>query len=65
MVPHFMVKARRFGRLLHVILIALPALLTGCDREVAWRGIGTDDKDVGSSTRQDQPGGQDNDAEAR
>jgi hypothetical protein len=34
------------------VLIALLAMLTGCDKKVAWRGVGTDSKEADRSSDQ-------------
>lgn len=48
-------KARQFTLFLRTVLIALLAMLTGCDKKVAWRGVGTDSKDVDHSSDQHAP----------
>jgi hypothetical protein len=37
------------------VLIASLAMLTGCDKKVAWRGVGTDSKDADHSADQQVP----------
>jgi hypothetical protein len=55
MFARFTFKARQLGLLLRAVLIALLAMLTGCDKKVAWRGIGTDSKDAERSPDQQAP----------
>ena len=49
MFARFRFKARQFGQLLRVALIALVSVITGCDEKPAWRGIATDNKDTDHS----------------
>jgi hypothetical protein len=55
MFARFTFKARQFGLLLRTVLIALVAILTGCDKKVAWRGVGTDSRDADRSADQQSP----------
>ena len=48
MFARFKFKALRFGLMLRAALIALVAMLTGCDKKVAWRGVGTDTSEARS-----------------
>jgi hypothetical protein len=52
MFARFTFKALRFGLFLRTVLIALLAMLTGCDKKVAWRGVGTDSKEADRSSDQ-------------
>jgi hypothetical protein len=55
MFAQFTFKARQLGLFLRTVLIALLAMLTGCDKKVAWRGVGTDSKDAERSPDQQAP----------
>ena len=55
MFAQFTFKARQLGLFLRAVLIALLAMLTGCDKKVAWRGVGTDSKDIDHSADQQVP----------
>ena len=55
MFARFTLNARQLGLLLRAVLIALLAMLSGCDRKVAWRGVGTDSKDAERSPDQQAP----------
>jgi len=55
MFARFTFKALRFGLFLRTVLIASLAMLTGCDKKVAWRGVGTDSKDADHSADQQVP----------
>jgi hypothetical protein len=48
-------------RLVRAALIAGLALHAGCDRDVAWRGVGTDANDRDRQPRRDAPGGRSED----
>jgi hypothetical protein len=48
-------------RLARAALLAGLALHAGCDRDVAWRGIGTDAKDRDQQPRPDAPEGSNDD----
>jgi hypothetical protein len=48
-------------RLARAALLAGPALHAGCDRDVAWRGVGTDSKDRDQQPRRDAPEGRNDD----
>ena len=52
MFARFKFKALRFGLMLWAALIALVAMLTGCDKKVAWRGVGTDTSEARSDGQQ-------------
>ncbi len=52
MFARFLLKARQCGRFLRVVLIALMAMLTGCDEKVAWKGVATVSKDAEHSPDQ-------------
>jgi hypothetical protein len=55
MFARFTLKARQFGLFLRAVLIALLAMLTACDKKVAWRGVGTDSKDADHAADQQLP----------
>jgi hypothetical protein len=55
MIARFTFKARQLGLLLRAVLIALLAMLTGCDKKVAWRSVGTDSQDAERSPDQQLP----------
>jgi len=52
MFARFLFQVRQFNQFLRVVLIALVAMLTGCDEKVEWKGVGTDSKDVDPSPDQ-------------
>jgi hypothetical protein len=52
-------RLKRFSvnlvRLVRTALIAGLAVVVGCDRSVAWRGVGTDARDGDEKPRRDTP----------
>ncbi|HKM56144.1 MAG TPA: hypothetical protein VJY33_22240 [Isosphaeraceae bacterium] len=55
MFVRFKFQARKFGLFLRAVLIVLLAMLTGCDKKVEWRGVGTDSKDADHFADQQAP----------
>jgi hypothetical protein len=47
--------SRKCRQALLAALVALIAAVTGCDKKVAWRGVGTDSKDADLSPDQNAP----------
>lgn len=40
-------------RILRAVLVAALAVITGCDKKVAWRGVSNDSRNAGQSTSPD------------
>ena len=65
MFDHFRSISRRRGRTLDAALIAFIAAITGCDKKVDWRGVGTDSRDGGHAVRTDATPGEPADGQPR
>ena len=58
MLDQFKNISRKRGQALLAALVALIAAITGCDKKVDWRGVGTDSRDGGHAVRTDATPGE-------
>lgn len=65
MFDRFKYLARKTGQTLLPVLVALLPAIAGCDKKVAWKGVGTDSRDGSEATSTNTAGGEPSHGEPR